>query len=127
MRHAASLSLSALLAAAMVVVVGCSGKAEPPKSPGGAASPEVGKSPATTGHMAGHEAMQMGESAGAAAAAIAQKTCPVTGDPIDPKVYIDYNERRVYFCCSACETTFKKDPAKYLKIVDDQIKAAATK
>jgi len=131
-RHAASFSLSALLLAALVVVVGCSGKAEPPKSPGGAASPEVGKSPATTGRMAGHEAMQMGESPGAAAPSaaateIAQKACPVTGDPIDPKVYTDYNDRRVYFCCSACETTFKKDPAKYLKIVDDQIKAAATK
>jgi len=58
---------------------------------------------------------------------IAQKLCPVTGDPIDPKVYLDHNERRGYFCCSACETTFKKDPDKYLKIVDDQIKAAATK
>jgi len=80
--------------------------------------------------MAGHEAMTMGESPAAPAAAgteIAQKTCPVTGDPIDPKVYRDHNGRRIYFCCSACVTTFKKDPDKYLKIVDDQIKAAATK
>jgi YHS domain-containing protein len=104
--------------AALVVVVGCSGKAEPPKSP------------ATTSPVAGHEAMKMGESPAAPAAAgteIAQKLCPVTGDPIDPKVYLDHNGRRVYFCCSMCEATFKKDPAKYLKIVDDQIKAAATK
>jgi len=82
--------------------------------------------------MAGHEAMTMGESPAApapsaAATEIAQKTSPVTGDPNDPKVYLDHNGRRVYFCCSACEPTFKKDPDKYLKIVDDQIKAAATK
>ena len=127
MRQAAFISLSALLVAALVVVVGCSGKAEPPKSPGGAASPEAGKSPAPMGHMAGHEAMPMGESPAAAGTEIAQKTCPVTGDPIDPKVYRDHNGRRIYFCCSACVTTFKKDPDKYLKIVDDQIKAAATK
>jgi len=133
-KRAACLAWSVVLVVALAVVVGCNEKPKPPKAPTTepvpAASPEVGKSPATTGRMAGHEAMTMGESPAAPAAAgteIAQKTCPVTGDPIDPKVYLDHNGRRIYFCCSACVTTFKKDPDKYLKIVDDQIKAAATK
>lgn len=141
MKRAACLAWSVVLVVALAVVVGCNEKPKPPKAPTTepvqAASPDVGKSPATTGHMAGHEAMTMGESPAAAAPGapapaaagteIVQKLCPVTGDPIDPKVYIDHNGRRVYFCCSACEPTFKKDPDKYLKIVDDQIKAAATK
>ena len=59
------------------------------------------------------------------AAAIAQKLCPVEGDPIDPKVYVDYQGRRVYFCCEMCPGTFKKDPEKYLKKLDEQMKGAA--
>ncbi len=53
---------------------------------------------------------------------IAQKLCPVTGDPIDPKIFVDQDGRRIYFCCNACPPVFKKDPAKYLKIVDEQLK-----
>jgi len=60
-----------------------------------------------------------------AAAAIAQKLCPVTGDPIDPKIYVDYQGRRVYFCCEMCPPMFKKDPEKYLKKLDEQMKGAA--
>ena len=132
MRHAIGLSLSVVLAVALAGVVGCNEKPTPPKvpttEPVPAASPDVGKSPAATGHMAGHEAMQMGgETPAPAGTEIAQKTCPVMGVPIDPKVFVDYNSRRIYFCCSACVVTFKKNPDKYLKIVDDQIKAAATK
>ena len=56
---------------------------------------------------------------------IAQKVCPVMGDPIDPNVYVDYQGRRVYFCCQMCVATFNKDPAKYLAKVDEQIKSGA--
>jgi len=59
------------------------------------------------------------------AAAIAQKLCPVTDDPIDPKLYVDYQGRRVYFCCEMCPPKFKKDPEKYLKKLDEQMKGAA--
>lgn len=62
--------------------------------------------------------------AGGAAAPIAQKLCPVTGQPIDPNVYVDYEGRRIYFCCNACPAEFKKDPAKYLAILDQQMKGA---
>jgi YHS domain-containing protein len=60
-----------------------------------------------------------------AAGAIAQKTCPVMGNPINPNIYMDYNDRRIYFCCTMCPDMFKKDPEKYLKKVDEELKAAA--
>ncbi len=48
----------------------------------------------------------------------AQKTCPVMGNPIDPDIFVDYEGRRIYFCCKACIPAFKKNPARYLKVVD---------
>jgi YHS domain-containing protein len=44
-----------------------------------------------------------------------QTTCPVMGGKINNDIYADYEGKRVYFCCEACISTFKKDPAKYLK------------
>jgi YHS domain-containing protein len=66
------------------------------------------------------------QSAGAAAQAqktttVAQKTCPVMGDgPLDTTAYADHEGKRVYFCCAGCIAAFKKDPAKYLKILADR-------
>jgi len=47
-----------------------------------------------------------------------QKVCPVTGDPINKKIYTDWEGRRVYFCCNMCPPIFAKDPMKYLKRLD---------
>ena len=58
-----------------------------------------------------------------AKAEIAQKLCPVTDDPINPDIFVDYNGRRIYFCCGACPAEFKKDPEKYVKKVDEELKA----
>ena len=44
-----------------------------------------------------------------------QTRCPITGDAIDKKHYVDYNDRRIYFCCPDCPAKFLKDPEKYLK------------
>jgi hypothetical protein len=55
-------------------------------------------------------------------------TCTVSGDKLDsgpmgkPKDYV-YSEpgkpdRLIRFCCGDCVSDFKKDPAKYLKILD---------
>ena len=49
-----------------------------------------------------------------------QTTCPVMGDPIDKKYYVDYQGKRVYFCCSLCPPKFKADPEKYMKKMKDQ-------
>lgn len=49
-----------------------------------------------------------------------QKTCPVTGDPIDKTIYTDYQGKRIYFCCPSCKADFAKDPDKYLTILKDK-------
>jgi YHS domain-containing protein len=61
----------------------------------------------------------------AGAAEIAQKICPVMGNPIDPNIYVDYNGRRIYFCCNMCPETFKKDPEKYIAKLNEQMKTGA--
>jgi YHS domain-containing protein len=50
----------------------------------------------------------------------AQTTCPVMGGKINKAIFADYQGKRVYFCCGACPAEFKKDPAKYVKILEDQ-------
>jgi YHS domain-containing protein len=47
-------------------------------------------------------------------AAIEQKTCPVTGDPIDKNVFIEYQGKKVYFCCTDCKAIFEKNPERYI-------------
>jgi YHS domain-containing protein len=43
-----------------------------------------------------------------------QTTCPVMGGKINKEIYADYQGKRIYFCCAACPSQFKKDPEKYL-------------
>lgn len=48
-----------------------------------------------------------------------QKSCPVSGKELKNKeTFVDYNGRRVYFCCENCVSDFKADPAKYLEKLD---------
>jgi YHS domain-containing protein len=49
-----------------------------------------------------------------------QTTCPVMGGKIDKSVYTDYQDRRIYFCCSGCTADFNKDPDKYMKKLEEQ-------
>jgi YHS domain-containing protein len=50
---------------------------------------------------------------------VSQTTCPVMGGKINKSIYADYEGKRVYFCCAGCPATFKKDPAKYVKKLED--------
>lgn len=50
----------------------------------------------------------------------AQTTCPVLGGNIDKNIYVDYQGQRIYFCCKGCDAAFKKNPEKYLKIMESQ-------
>jgi len=54
----------------------------------------------------------------------AQKLCPVTGEPIDPNISVEYEGRRIYFCCANCPETFKQDPLKYIRKVDEELSGA---
>lgn len=60
----------------------------------------------------------------AEAVVVAQKLCPVMGGAVKKDIFVDYKERRIYFCCNGCPETFLKDPEKYVKILDKQLKEA---
>ena len=50
------------------------------------------------------------------------KTCVVSGDKLgemgDPFVYASKG-REIKFCCKGCLKDFNKNPAKYLKMIDE--------
>jgi YHS domain-containing protein len=54
------------------------------------------------------------------AMAKAQTTCPVLGGNIDKNVFVDYQGKRIYFCCQGCDAEFNKDPGKYLKKLEGE-------
>ena len=43
-----------------------------------------------------------------------QTHCPVMGLEIRRNVFLDYEGKRIYFCCPPCIKKFKADPEKYL-------------
>lgn len=48
-------------------------------------------------------------------AAVEQTTCPIMdGNPINKAVFIEYEGKKVYFCCKGCEEKFLADPAQYI-------------
>ena len=52
------------------------------------------------------------------AAALAQKTCPVTGGLLGghgKPLTVDINGRTIFVCCRGCVTDLKANPGKYLK------------
>lgn len=55
-----------------------------------------------------------------AADAKPQTVCPVLGGNINQQVYVDYQGKRIYFCCSGCDAEFRKDPDKYMKKLEEQ-------
>ena len=46
---------------------------------------------------------------------VEQKMCPVLADmPIDKNIWVEYQGKKVYFCCADCKAKFQKEPEKYL-------------
>ena len=45
---------------------------------------------------------------------IEQTICPVMGNPIDKNVFVEYQGKKVYFCCPDCKAEFNADPEKYV-------------
>ncbi|MGA2228751.1 MAG: efflux RND transporter periplasmic adaptor subunit [Syntrophobacteraceae bacterium] len=43
-----------------------------------------------------------------------QTNCPIMSEKINEKFFVDYQGKRIYFCCSDCIDEFKKDSEKYL-------------
>jgi len=50
-----------------------------------------------------------------AIAASPQTICPVMGNPINKNLYVDYQGKRVYFCCGPCPSRFMRYPDAYLQ------------
>jgi YHS domain-containing protein len=54
-----------------------------------------------------------------------QKICPVMSKEVNVKIFSEYQGRKIYFCCEDCKAEFAKNPKKYVKIVDAELKAIA--
>ncbi len=48
------------------------------------------------------------------------------GGAIDRNQYVDHDGKRVYLCCKGCEAPLKKDPATYIKKLEDAGVTVAT-
>jgi YHS domain-containing protein len=63
----------------------------------------------------GHEHMAMKtEPAKEIVSAAEQTTCPIMGGAIDKAVFVEYQGKKVYFCCPGCEGKFEAEPEKYV-------------
>ena len=87
--------LSALLIIGFVFADGCEKKSSPVSSPADSTSETQSAAPAT-------------------AAAAEQTICPVMGGPINKDIFVEYEGKKVYFCCAQCKGEFEKEPEKYL-------------
>jgi YHS domain-containing protein len=60
---------------------------------------------------------------------VGNKICPVTGEKIEEQERATYEYKgKIYnFCCSGCIEEFKKDPEKYIQIIDKEMAARGTK
>ncbi len=88
--------LAVVALAATLLLSGCKKKESPPVTP---ANPQVAQTAPETK---------------------AQTECPVMGGKIDKQYFADYEGKRVYFCCPACKEPFLKEPAKFVKQMEDQ-------
>ncbi len=47
-----------------------------------------------------------------------QTKCPVMGGPINKSLYVDAQGKRIYVCCKGCLEALKKEPGKYIKVME---------
>lgn len=45
---------------------------------------------------------------------VEQTICPVMGGAINKDLFVEYQGKKVYFCCGQCKGEFEKDPEKYI-------------
>ncbi len=62
---------------------------------------------------AGHDHMAH-QAAQSAKNAVEQTMCPVMDAPINKNLFVEYEGKKVYFCCPGCEAEFTSNPEKYL-------------
>ena len=108
MKLLATLFVAVVLSVGLLVLNGCK-KSEP--------APTETSSNTMQG-MQGMQGMQehamTTEEAAKAAAAGEQTICPITGNPIAKDVFVEYEGKKVYFCCPDCKAKFNAEPEKYI-------------
>jgi YHS domain-containing protein len=104
--------------AAVITLVGCKKKEQPAAPLKTQTMEEMTKKAATTAEemkktvtATAEEAKKTAETM---AASMEQTMCPVTGDKIDKNVFVEYQGKKVYFCCADCKAKFEAEPEKYL-------------
>ena len=50
----------------------------------------------------------------------AQKLCPVMNLPINPKLYVDFEGKRIYVCCPHCLEKVKENPKKFIRQLESE-------
>lgn len=80
------------------------------------------------GSMTGHEekGSMMGhvEEEASFAMEVGNEICPVSGEKVGtmgPVVQYEYEGKIYNVCCKMCAKDFKKDPEKYIKIIEDSM------
>ena len=104
------LVVTGILLAGLIVINGCK-KEEP-----GAAvtsAEHTHEHDESDGHTHGNASMT-DEPIEAVAAAIEQTTCPVMGSAINKAIFVEYEGKKVYFCCPPCKDKFNAEPEKYI-------------
>lgn len=102
-----TLFVAVVLSVGLLVLNGCK-KSEP-------TSTDTSKDTmAMEGHEGHEDAAMTTEEAAKAAAAGEQTICPVMGNPINKDVFVEYEGKKVYFCCPECKAKFNADPEKYI-------------
>jgi YHS domain-containing protein len=100
----------------LVMVNGC--KKEEPVAPEGTSTEpahEHGEGEGQHSHDEHSETAMTMEPAKEVATTGEQTVCPImVGKPIDKAIFTEYKGKKVYFCCAACDSEFKKDPEKYV-------------
>jgi YHS domain-containing protein len=100
-----TLFVAVVLSVGLLMLNGCK-KSEP-------ATTETSSNTMQGMHGNEHASMTT-EEATKAVAAGEQTICPVMGNPIDKDVFVEYEGKKVYFCCPDCKAKFNADPEKYI-------------
>ena len=43
-----------------------------------------------------------------------QTECPVMGGAVNKDIFVEYQGKKVYFCCAECKDVFLKEPDKFM-------------
>lgn len=58
---------------------------------------------------------------------VGNKICPVSGKPVTAKgspVEVEYEGKAYNVCCKMCAKSFKKDPEKFIKIINEELEGS---